>query len=1252
MLWRLSSSKQPKSVADSQATQSVIDNGNLSLETNLNDVSFPASFSPKQILEEEAKKFDLKFSTSKDVNDSGLERYAGIQGWLQRETNKDHFMTVWVALYENRLYYSNAFDPNSDSPLTTPPRRCTGFYTLNTETVEVKIKYAATSPHSASLTASSSANHSNKLFLFQVKDGDSFITFGVDNEALREEWVNKIKQAITGVSHYLGNIVLLCPFKNDVQVRLNRSSSDSGNSPYFTSRKSLVKTSLDVASARAVEYPYKTGYLKKISADSSYGLKVSINKRWFRLDSGELRYYEDEDMKPTKCKGVFDLHGAALVNHGKLSKPETVSDTTGHTISINLNSGRTLKLEALTHTIAVEWINSIQETLALLNNNFGSYNDSNYNYLLSAVNSRKERRLNIYDNSLTNEIIQNENLKFQPCSPSVDNQNEEIDLLSPKVHGGRRLKRGVDPTKSPEVLKQSSLHHDPITDILMQHFLLKTVADLSGLIETLHEQFYLPGDVVAWEGVLSNCLCIVESGQCEVLKDGQRISLLFPGQTFGHLSLISDVDRNITVRALQYCRILTLKRHELRLALYREEYKRKTERMYFLRQISLFEKLLDSNLEKLVDVMVLKTYKIHDKIIRQGDVGDCFYMIYSGRVSITQTSTNGFTGSISEIAKIGPGCYFGELALIEDAPRKASVTAIEKEVQCYVIDRTNFLTLFGSMNMLVNESIGIKVLKNVKLLETLSEKQLITISRSLTSKDYAADDVILQQGDIGDSFFLIASGEVSVTVNHIVVATLQSGSFFGEMSLLSNEKRSATVAAITETKCLVLSRADFNNLLGPLDELIKAESKRRSDMINSKRNSANNGGLLISKFANMFSSPKRDSTTLGVNKSNNALFANTNNLFDLDHLDKVKVLAKGTFSTVYLVRDIMSSTRKLYAMKVIHKERLRLKGMEETVFRERDLLLTVIDSPFSVALYATLQDSKSLCMIQQYIPGGDMWTYLYVTSLGSNSPLRSRGTMASSKSLNHSMNSNISMSPVNRGLSIASAQYYFANVLTALNHIHDQEIIHRDLKPENILIDAQGYIKLCDFGCAKKLFTGSYTYTLCGTPEYISPEILLCKGSNRAVDFWQLGILLYELLTRTTPFYHENISMIFTNILDVEESLKVALLSSNLDNFARNLITGLLSANPNLRPGMLHSGLDDIWNHSFMKGITAEQILRKDASIIPPYIPYLLDDESNDDNTQNDVARSHSYELDMLEMVVEDEDDVPEYKGNFDYSNF
>ncbi len=118
------------------------------------------------------------------------------------------------------------------------------------------------------------------------------------------------------------------------------------------------------------------------------------------------------------------------------------------------------------------------------------------------------------------------------------------------------------------------------------------------------------------------------------------------------------------------------------------------------------------------------------------------------------------------------------------------------------------------------------------------------------------------------------------------------------------------------------------------------------------------------------------------------------------------------------------------------------------------------------------------------------------------------------------------------GLKENDARFYTACTLAGFAHIHKQGYVYRDLKPENLLIDREGYVRICDFGFAKKLKRGQKTQTLCGTPEYLAPELVLSRGHNSAVDHWALGILIYELLCGCTPFVDPDQSRIFVKIVN------------------------------------------------------------------------------------------------------------------------
>jgi CRP-like cAMP-binding protein len=187
-------------------------------------------------------------------------------------------------------------------------------------------------------------------------------------------------------------------------------------------------------------------------------------------------------------------------------------------------------------------------------------------------------------------------------------------------------------------------------------------------------------------------------------------------------------------------------------------------------------------------------------------VGDMFYIIIEGRAVVTQSAG---MRAVKELVTLSTGQYFGELALISNEPRKASVTALT-ELHCYTIDKFTFVSVLGTLKDAETESIGISILRKVKILEGLSEKQMATISRNLTVMEFQDGNVIIEQGEEGDRFYMIAKGEVAVSVNHAEVARLKMGSYFGEMSLMNDERRNATVTALGEATCYTLNRSDVS----------------------------------------------------------------------------------------------------------------------------------------------------------------------------------------------------------------------------------------------------------------------------------------------------------------------------------------------------------------------------------------------------------------------------------------------------------
>ncbi|CAK9304174.1 unnamed protein product [Gordionus sp. m RMFG-2023] len=176
-----------------------------------------------------------------------------------------------------------------------------------------------------------------------------------------------------------------------------------------------------------------------------------------------------------------------------------------------------------------------------------------------------------------------------------------------------------------------------------------------------------------------------------------------------------------------------------------------------------------------------------------------------------------------------------------------------------------------------------------------------------------------------------------------------------------------------------------------------------------------------------------------------------------------------------------------------------------------------------------------------------------------------------------------------------TAIFYASEIILALEFLHSHNAVYRDLKPENLLLDKDGHLKLTDFGFAKKL-DDSRTWTLCGTPEYLAPEIIQSKGHNKGVDWWALGILIYEMIIGYPPFYD-------TTSYGIYEKIMIGKIDwqKNVDLVAKDLIKKLLVHDRTKRLGNMKNGANDVKLHKWFKGIDWIDVFSK--KIEPPIIP-------------------------------------------------
>lgn len=548
----------------------------------------------------------------------------------------------------------------------------------------------------------------------------------------------------------------------------------------------------------------------------------------------------------------------------------------------------------------------------------------------------------------------------------------------------------------------------------------------------------------------------------------------------------------------------------------------------------------------IVDAFESKEVSADVFVIRQGEPGDLFYVVQSGTLDIFVKGKEGEQTKVG--TTLGPGSCFGELALMYNTPRAASIKS-SSDCVIWEIDRNSYRGILVYYKYLRNKQY-MEFLRNVEIMNKklgsiLSEDDLEKMTISLEKENFEKGDTIIRQGNVGDNFYIIAKGEVGVFRSdkdgkEEKLTTLKQGGYFGEKALLKEDLRQASCIAESTVTCLTLGREDFIDMMGTLEELISETADA------SKKAAPVVADLSTEKTAH-------DGFLLDV---------------QLSDLDVKNTLGCGAFGRVKLCRV----GEQYFALKCQAKKSIVESGLQEHVLNEMRVMRK-INHPYIAKLFVALQDKHYIYFVLELLQGGELFTHL-----------RNRGK-----------------------LSEQSARFYAATVVYAFSTLHAKKIAYRDLKPENLVMDGKGYVKLVDFGLAKQLLSGK-TWTLCGTPDYLAPEIILNEGHDLAVDYWALGVLIFEMVVGAPPFYAEDPMEVYEKILSGNPSMPTF--------FTRNLsdlIKKLLRSQQGKRLGNTRGGTAAVVKHKWFSSFDWAAIENGEARA--PYTPTIA---SKDDVTNFD----------------------------------
>jgi len=765
-------------------------------------------------------------------------------------------------------------------------------------------------------------------------------------------------------------------------------------------------------------------------------------------------------------------------------------------------------------------------------------------------------------------------------------------------------------SKGTEPLGLGKDERRPLIKLLDQVPLFKKLSAEERVViaKACEEQHFAENTVVIAQGDIGSEFFVISGGQATVtkkLEDGseQNVVTLRRGDWFGENALLCDEPRVASVTAVSALTTLKLTRQQFReLGLHQKlqfakrqavggggvrqvvtkppSPKTEDEIQFIVDALWRNENLatmlnnMDSDkVRNLVSVAWTEEVVSGDTIIKAGDINaDHFYVVKKGGFEVsdrleetdspspsqkfagyrqrsisTQSSCSTPAGHSAEEALqrggIEVGGCFGELALLYLTQRTATVIARE-DSEVWVIDRPNFKrVLMEKTEERIKEYA--KMLDSVEILNCLAEEEKRELANAFVEMEFSEGEVILQQGEPGKTFYILYDGEVSVCKDGKHLRDMHTrGQFFGERALLADEPRTATVTAkSSNVRVLALDHESFDMLLGPLSEL----------MTDGKTDSKADGTTPEEKKKARKSMAVRQTMALPTKKLQKVLY---------EDLKKIGLLGNGGFGCVELFQH--TTTGETYALKSMSKGHIVKVGMQNAVINEKNVLM-IADSPFVVKLHATFNWPDTICFLLELLLGGELYaTYTRENLWGSE----------------------------------AHAKYYGSVVLLAFEHLHSHRVLYRDLKPENVVLDASGIPKLVDMGLAKRVV--GKTYTTCGTPDYFAPEVITGAGHNHAVDWWTIGIMIFEMLAGNPPFTASAPMQIFKNVLG---GIKRVPLPKKCQGHPGHLIKALLRKEASERLPMRQGGVPNIQKHDWYTSTQFDWEALIKGTMAPPYRP-------------------------------------------------
>jgi protein kinase A len=573
--------------------------------------------------------------------------------------------------------------------------------------------------------------------------------------------------------------------------------------------------------------------------------------------------------------------------------------------------------------------------------------------------------------------------------------------------------------------------------------------------------------------------------------------------------------------------------------------------------------------DKLAGALIEIFFEPDKPVITVGDASSDFYIIRSGEAILSYQQADALVPVVSLTA----GDHFGEQAILHNVPSPTAITAVTP-LTVWKLPRGSFHTLLSPKHIDVRfatrgppEGAVLRLrdpvpehyefLNKIELCSSLTNAERGEVAAVLEPVSYPPRTDIYLVGDPADALYLVVEGCVILTIESKQDEKEKDA---GEADAGDDEASEAVGMRTEITRCTAGTYFGERALIGQLTTKVAATSAGKPCKLLKLGKAQFH---LLNPLVEMLKTKLVADETSGLQLVGYDDWEWKKHEVKLEELKELGLLGTGGFGSVTLVQAKDGSS---YALKAVSKQQVVQRKQKSHIWNEKTIL-SRMDHPCIVKLYNSFKDNHYLYFLLEPMLGGEL-----------SSILKREKT-----------------------LEAPQARFYAASVVLAFEYLHAQNLIYRDLKPENLLLDQYGLLKLADFGFCK--FVRNRTFTVCGTPSYMAPEIIAHKGYGKGVDWWTVGILLFEMLAGHPPFQAPSggdRAQLYEEI-----SKGTFRVPAHFDADVKSLIKGLLRTRPHIRFGMNKEGgaraTDAIKNHPWFAGFDWQALLWR--KLKPPFIP-------------------------------------------------